>query len=89
MKPFEEDLRDWQLSPNPARNEVRFTGFMGMADLDIRDAAGRRVAHYADLPLGPDFVLDVSTWAEGMYLLHLAPGGDAVQGSIRKLFVTH
>jgi len=81
-------VSEWQLAPNPAQDRVRFSGYAGPADLEIRDAAGRLMARYSGLPLGPDFSLDVSTWADGMYLIRMAPAGVGNQGSVRKLFVT-
>jgi len=82
------DASGWGLAPNPALDRVRFTGYAGPADLEIRDTAGRLCARYTGLPLGPDFFLDVSSWAEGMYVIHLQPAGSRSGGSVRKLFVT-
>ena len=89
VKPVKADVSEWQLAPNPAQDRVRFSGYAGPADLEIRDAAGRLMARYTGLPLGPDFSLDVSAWAQGMYFIRLAPAGGSDQGSVRKLFVTH
>jgi hypothetical protein len=89
VKPVKADVSEWQLAPNPAQDRVRFSGYAGPADLEIRDAAGRLMARYTGLPLGPDFSLDVSAWADGMYFIRLAPAGGSDQGSVRKLFVTH
>ncbi|NNK80477.1 MAG: T9SS type A sorting domain-containing protein, partial [Flavobacteriales bacterium] len=60
---------DIEISPNPARDEIRIRGIVGSYQIDISDAAGRLSQRVN--AMGNSKVIDVSTLPVGLYFVHV------------------
>ena len=71
------------VTPNPAVSEMRVVSSVGMSQVEAYDVKGVKVMD--EWVSGPDVTLNVGTWPEGVYVMHLhTPLGIAVKRVVVK-----